>query len=420
MKRKTSRRAFISDSLIGLGAVLGCTRTGLVHAADAPAAERDPSIKTYRELHCPSPGPGVALWLNPAYAANTGLVREEILTRSSRSDAYVDWQRRRSEDNGRTWSEPEPIKDVVRDTAAGGIVVYASHAYHDPASGRGYRFNMMRQWPGQRVYSGAYVDHVFVSEDEGPLRLLRYEPGADYNPDEPFEREFLDHNHAYCGNAPAFAPDGTVYFPVCIIRDRSVVLMRRDAASGQWRPSNPCAIASHLSSRGLLEPEAAVLQDGRILIVCRGSNTSTTPGRKWRILSQDKGQTLEPVEAFGYEDSEPFYSPSSIHRFVRSRRNGVLYWFANITPEPPNGNSPRYPLYITEIDETRAAVRRHSLIVLDTRQPGEPSALQLSNFHVLQDRQSDAIEIYITLLGLNPDDFWRSGVYRYVFSPPNG
>ena len=143
--------------------MLGCTRTGVVHAADAPAAERDPSIKTYREPYYASPGPGVALWLNPAYAANTGLVREEILTRSSRSDAYVDWQRRRSEDNGRTWSEPEPITGRRARYCCRWDRGLRVHAYHDPASGRGYRFNMMRQWPGHRVYSGAYVDHVFVS-----------------------------------------------------------------------------------------------------------------------------------------------------------------------------------------------------------------------------------------------------------------
>ena len=181
--------------------------------------------------------------------------------------------------------------------------------------------------------SGAYFDHVFVSEDDGPSRLLRYEAGADYDPQEPFRPEFLDHNQAYLGNAPAFAPDGTVYFPVCVIRNRSVVLMRREGASGEWKASNHCVIDSRLSSRGLLEPEAAVLRDGQILIVCRASNTSTTPGRKWRILSKDQGKTLDPVEAFTYENSEPFYSPSSIHRFIRSRRNVLLYWLANITPE---------------------------------------------------------------------------------------
>ena len=87
-------------------------------------------------------------------------------------------------------------------------------------------------------------------------------------------------------------------------------------------------------------------------------------------------------------------------------------------PQPPEGNAPRYPLYIAEIDEELAAVRKDSLIQLDTRQPGEPEALQLSNFSLLEDRVSGNIEIYVTLLGLDPNDFWRSNVCRYVFSPP--
>ena len=57
------------------------------------------------------------------------------------------------------------------------------------------------------------------------------------------------------------------------------------------------------------------------------------------------------------------------------------------------------------------------VILLDTRQPGEPEALQLSNFSLLEDQVSGDVEIYITLLGLNSGDFWRSDVYRYVFSP---
>ena len=65
----------------------------------------DPSIVTYRELYYPSPGPGAARWLTPAYTGK-GLERAEILSAESESDAYRDWQRRVSSDNGGTWSAP--------------------------------------------------------------------------------------------------------------------------------------------------------------------------------------------------------------------------------------------------------------------------------------------------------------------------
>jgi hypothetical protein len=240
-----------------------------------------------------------------------------------------------------------------------------------------------------------------VAEDGGPEQALRYEEGAAYDPDQPFAPAFLNTNRAYFGNAPAFGADGTVYYPICIFGTAKdgVILFRREPKTGAWRASNRVAIAPELSSRGLLEPEATVLKDGRILIVCRGSNTATTPGRKWRILSDDGGKTLQPVEELRYADGERFYSPSSIHRFLRSRRNGVLYWVANIVPEPPRGNEPRYPLCLAEIDEARAAVRREGLVTIDTRRPGEPDALQLSNFSVLEDRATADIELYISCSG---------------------
>lgn len=387
-----------------------------------------PSVRVYRELYYASPGPGVAQWLTPAYAGS-GLARAEILTTSSESDAYRGWVRRASPDDGRSWGALQPIPDVVRETREGGIVVYPSHPWREPASGRSYRFFMQRQWPGAPCYTyqwknhqHAMRDHVFVSENDGPARLLRYEPGADYRPDQPFDPAFLNANVAYFGNAPAAVGDGTVLYPVCIARPEGAIgtggvcLFRRDPASGDWHASNVCPIDPAWSSRGLLEPEAAVLRDGRVMIIARGSNTSATPGRKWRIMSADGGRTLGPVEELLYDDGSRFYSPSSIHRFIRSSRTGTLYWLANIVPGPPQANGPRYPLVIAEIDEDRAAVRKDSLIELDTRQPGEPAALQLSNFSVLENRAGD-IEIYITLLGLRPDDFWRSDVYRYVFTP---
>ncbi|MCY4111087.1 MAG: hypothetical protein OXF96_03985, partial [Chloroflexi bacterium] len=150
----------------------------------------------------------------------------------------------------------------------------------------------------------------------------------------------------------------------------------------------------------------------------RASHTATTPGRKWFSVSDDGGRRFSPFQELRYDDGSRFYSPSSIHRFIRSERNGKLYWLANITPEPPDGNSPRYPLYIAEIDEDGPAVRRDSLRLVDDRGPNEPEALQLSNFNILEDRETLDIEIYLTRLGEVADHFWQAAVYRYFFSPP--
>ncbi|MFH1569923.1 MAG: hypothetical protein ABIL09_18160, partial [Gemmatimonadota bacterium] len=132
----------------------------------------------------------------------------------------------------------------------------------------------------------------------------------------------------------------------------------------------------------------------------------------------DGGRALEPVRPFTYDDGEPFFSPSSIHTFQRSSRNGRLYWLANIVAGPPAGNGPRFPLYLAEIDEELAAVRRASLILVDDRSGEDSERLQLSNFSLLEDRATGDFEIYLTRIGQSAEHFWGAGVYRYTFSPP--
>ena len=161
----------------------------------------------------------------------------------------------------------------------------------------------------------------------------------------------------------AIPTDGTAYYPIVCYRHGAqysfnlggLCLMRRDPATGQWAASTQQYIDPELSSRGILEPDVAVLSNGNLLLVCRGSNTATAPGRKWVSVSTDGGRTLSPVEEFRYSDGSRFYSPSSFHRLFRCSKNGILYWLVNITPEPPKANGPRYPLYIAQIDEAKMA-----------------------------------------------------------------
>ena len=385
-----------------------------------------------REPYLPPAGPDRAQW-GRVYYLDGQSTREEVLTASGESDAYLDWKRRTSRDNGRTWSEFEPIGDATEQHDDGGIVTYPCGYQYDTNLGILYEKLMRRLWPGLPIYTfhwggegHPFNDHTFVVENGGEEELLRYEDGPGYDPRNPFDPEFCTTNCAYVGVGFAFADDGTAYLPlVCKSQvggmdalHGGVVLMRRDPSSAEWLASKQVHLTPEQSSRGLLEPDVAVLGDGRLLIVARGSDTETTPGRKWFTVSADGGRTLSPVQEFRYEDGSPFYSPSSIHSFVRSSRNGRLYWLANIDESPPRGNSPRYPLVIAEIDESRVAVRRDSIVTVDDRDEGEPEALQLSNFCVLEDRENGDIEIYLTRLGEDPDHFWGAGMYRYVFTPP--
>jgi len=391
-----------------------------------------------RREYLPPLAPDTAQFCTISYV-DGDLTREELRRAASSSDAYHQWQRRTSADNGRTWSDLEPLPDVVQRLPGGGLVTYPCGTEYEPVLAIRYDRRMRRLWPGMEPYtykwSGhqhPFNDHTFAVETaaDGAVteKLLRYEDGPDWNPADPFDEEFCRTNRAYGGVSFAFAPDGTVYYPlVCQPRDGGshttggVVLMRRDPGTGEWTASNPVFLRPDQSSRGLLEPDAAVLADGTVLVVCRGSNTDTTPGRKWFTRSRDGGRTLEPVREFGYDDGELFYSPSSIHTFLRSSRNGRLYWIANICEAPPSGNMPRHPLCIAEIDEGRVAVRRDSLQLVDQRGPGESDKLQLSNFSVLENRETGDVEIYLTRLGKSGETgkaFHNAEVVWYTFTPP--
>ncbi len=385
-----------------------------------------------RERYLPAAGIDRAQWHSVCYI-DAGLTRLERFQTSGASDEYHEFEQRTSPDNGRTWTERETVSDVVQQLDGGGIVTYPPGIFIDRAHRRSYQMRMRRIWPGLPVYTHAWGshrhpcnDHVFAAVDDGPETLLRYEEGPDFDPNNPFDPDFCSTNRTYLGQSITFAPDGTAYLPLVAHpaaqesahASGGLVVMRREPESSVWQASNIEYLGTERSSRGVLEPEVAVLGDGRLLTVIRGSNTETTAGRKWFNVSDDGGRRISPLQELRYDDGTRFYSPSSLHRFIRSERNGKLYWLANITPEPPDGNSPRYPLYLAEIDEDRLAVRRDSLLLVDDRGPNEPAAVQLSNFNLLEDRETLDIEIYLTRIGEVADHFWQGAVYRYLFSPP--
>ena len=381
-----------------------------------------------RERYLPAPDEDRACWCTVSYV-DGGLARKDVLRASGESDEYYDFEERISPDNGRTWSEPRVIEGCTLQLPGGGMVTYPCGWDYEPRLGILYEKRMRRLWPGMKLYTfnwggeHPFCDHTFVMENGSVEKLLKYEEGPDFDPANPFDSAFCAANRAYLGVGMDFAPDGTAYYP--IIGDtsdgeggtrRGLLLMRRDPSTGAWLPSQPQFISPEWSSRGLQEPDVAALTNGDLLVVCRANNTQTTPDHKWFTVSSDGGRTLRPVEEFRYDDGSSFYSPSSIHAFVRSSRNGRLYWVANIVEEPRNG--PRYPLYVSEIDEAKVAVRKDSLVMVDDRRQGEPEGLQLSNFSVLENRETQDIEIYMTRLGEVPGHFWQGAVYRYTFSPP--
>ena len=118
-----------------------------------------------------------------------------------------------------------------------------------------------------------------------------------------------------------------------------------------------------------------------------------------------------------YGGGEQFYSSATISKTIRSSKTGKLCWVGNITNGPPKGNSPRYPLQIVEIDEQGPSFRKEGMTVIDDRDPTNDSEfLQLSNFSLLENRETRNLEIYLTRLGENGggEDTWTANSYKYT------
>jgi len=412
--------------------LIACAGRVVGETPSLPWQVNSPIAVVKREIYKKHPREKVAAWVQVRYPG-PGLLREEIHTQWATSDTPKRPRRRRSTDNGRTWGAFEPLDPVV--THSGGIRVYWAEgaAYYDAKHKL-----LVSIWLRQHFYRGRFQSHSFVrtSRDLGRTwsksTMLRYEPGDDFDPDHPVKQSFELHNQAYVGNNIIQHSSGALIHCVAHanaagdpMNDTRLWRLGSLCFRGQWNPAlqeyrwtagKRVEVSPTISSRGLMEPEVAELTDHRVLVIWRGSSTAKTPGHMWRSLSVDGGKTLGPVTELTYDDGSRFYSPSAYHRMIRHSRKGKLYWVGNISATPPHGNSPRYPLVIAEIDETTGTLRRKTVTLIDDRQPGESVKMHLSNFSLLENRETHDLEIYLTRLGANPKDFWGSDVYKYTLT----
>ena len=208
--------------------------------------------------------------------------------------------------------------------------------------------------------------------------------------------------------------EGCVAGAVCFVGNWD-----KSLADYKWRISNTMYVSRRQSTRGLVELTISELVDGRLLLMMRGSNTgldpSQCPPRKWFSLSGDGGLTWSGVSDIRYDTGEQLFSPASIFRVIRSTKTGKLYFVGNITESPPDGNFPRYPLQIVEIDEEQVAFKKDTLTVIDDRDR-DSEDVQFSNFSLLENRETLDMELYMTRLGENGggDDTWSADCCRYL------
>jgi autotransporter-associated beta strand protein len=390
-------------------------------SAPPPITPIQASFSVRRDVFIPNTDPLVAP-KSEMHATGPGLERIEYLYfLSGQADTYTNSGYRLSDDNGRTWGtvHPMPNSQVFYTTPSGSQVNITESEHepiYDPTSGL-----TIQPWLRIIPSNGVNYYHTYfrVSSNRGVVwstpKMLKWEAGPEFNPADPLNTGHLFTNIGIRGQSFYALKNGSVLVGIGGVPDpndpQSIQQTTRFGALnivGRWNPntqdydwqtSNRVSISPTLSSRGLLEPDMAQLNDGRILTIWRGSNSTTTPGRKWYTVSSEDGLTLSAPLELKYDDGTSFFSPSAMHMLERNSVNGKLYWFGNIAPFAPSGNLPRYPLVIAEVDEDLLALKRNTVTIIADLEPGESVSTQYSNFTVFENPETHVFELYLTNLG---------------------
>ena len=426
-------------------------------------------IKVRSEMIVPASGRAINETRKQFYI-DLGLTRRETRAFESQSDTSDYTEYRDSPDNGRTWGpwvrEKAATKercgedDIAEGFYTSGNYVwnpvhrhFVSLRYMQIFVG-GYEAAMNDYWDGGRGESAhTYIDFIDSEGKNLSTTMAMYEDGPQFDKQDYHSSGFLDRNFGV-GTFISIMKCGDILFDLWIPVEACCKMMGLNVQSvfpsapkqpdallicrGKWNDSTlrydlsftPIVLDDRQSSRGISEPVIAELKSGKILVVFRASNlilarwnpriSPYAPGYKFYCLSDDGGKTFSPPMPWHFDSREVIYSPATYAIIFRSEANGKLYWVGNITdPTKTYSNYPRWPLQIVEVDEEWGVAKKDTLTVIDTRREDETELVQLSNFGLLQDRETGDVEIYLTKYGQFPNRDTRDcEVWKYTVSLP--
>jgi hypothetical protein len=342
------------------------------------------------------------------------------------SDAYDDHMEMISYDNGRTWSEP--VLRYQGRQAEGGRIRYAESAlYFDAETGVLASIIDRAFYPGDENTTNIVWEILISTYDyqgntwNEPLVIrLGFEEGVAISFSFPIktskgrilvpaQKAMIDENGDFIQRKGCW---GRAYQAMMIIGEY------QPDGSLRWRAGGLVACDLEKTSRGLCEPTVVELTDGRIAMICRGSNDALPdrPGYKWLAFSEDDGETWSQPKPLPCTKGDPIESSATGSAVFRSIKNGKLYWIGNlcISGERPKGNWPRSPLVIAELAEEPFAINRDTITIIDQRQGADSQRTQLSNFCYYQDRDTGDVVLFMTRYGeADAEDWRRANQCRY-------
>ncbi len=389
-----------------------------------------------------------AIWYSRVYTSRDGLECKEFRKTQRESDYHNGLEFRVSPDNGRTWGEWQTAD------RAGYSKTFGEDEYTSEEIGRvwnpvhehyvctlftrfflgGHKKAYSGYWSGKlTVFDHQYI-RIYRDGEDTPIseQMMKYEEGAEFDPENPRNEAFLTKNIGFL-NPPIVLKDGDIAVPVsatvrkgcelagldvtrvfpntpdihrCVLVARGVY--NKESGRYDFSYSNPVILNDLVSSRGIDEPQLVELASGRLLLVMRGSNLQYapwktriekgTPAFKWYAYSDDGGATFTGAMPWHFDNGEMVYSAATISAFLRSSKNGQLYWVGNVSDHTAYANGPRFPLHIAQIDETLGVPKRETLTVIDTKRESESDEIQLSNFSLMEDRESGHLEVALAKL----------------------
>lgn len=416
------RRQFIRNASVATLSALGFPFVACSRKSDRTESRLATVLS--QEVFIPSPKTGVATMGASYYTTQKDLSLISVHKYMSRSDtvdvAYV----RRSDDNGRSWSDSSEWATRF-DHPNGTGRRHPRGGYADPTTGRYLTVWTEGILPNDDPLEGMkqWKLHYSVSEDGGKTQIVNEQiihEGEMYDAIHHMPGIAVGKNCLMMGDlgerpltrsdgvillpvqSTPVGPDGEYYNPGKGYTYTDCLLL-----FGKWKPDGRLSWTAsdrivgdpNKTTRGLIEPTIAELEDGSILMVMRGSNDAQPdwPGHKWYSKSRDGGMTWSEAKPWTYTNRSPFYSPSATSQLI-PHADGRLFWMGNISKENPKGNSPRYPIVLGEVDQRTGFLTQNTVSILDDRKAGESPYLTLSNFYAREDRETGDLLLHMTRL----------------------
>ena len=421
--KKQNRREFLKTTgAIAAAATLPLCLTNCQKGKSSMAP-----IVLSKEVFIPAPQKGTAVMAGSFYTTNNDHTLMSVHNLVSRSDTVDIAYFRHSEDNGRTWGET--IEWPTKFDSPNGT----GRRHHrgwwvDANTGRCLMIWTEGVLPNDEPLEGMenWTLRYSVSEDGGKTWLFNEQiihEGPEYDAIHHFPDITVGKNCLMLGDLgerPLLRSDGVIMLPVQTSPtgpdgkyynpgggytwSDTMILFGRWQSDGRlsWTSSERVKGDPTRTTRGMVEPTIAELEDGTILMVMRGSNDASPewPGYRWVAKSTDGGETWTTPTPWTYTSGENFYSPSSCSELLK-HSDGRLFWIGNLLPNNPRGNRPRYPLVIGEVDQKSGLLIKDTVTVIDTRQPDQSELMTLSNFYMREDRQTGDLILNVSPMFIN-------------------